>query len=234
MNADQVAAALALFFGPDDVFEVRALDHGGPGKNSAGWFKGSAIDQAAALVVRIGAAGGVYFTPNPSSDECYQRCGGMIRPAFFKLTADADVPARRWLIIDVDPVRPDESKKDSATDEEKAAAGEVADRVRAFLAAQGCAAPVVIDSGNGVHLYYRLTEQLGGGHVADPSADQLAGVLTCLNARFGTRAAEIDTTIFNASRLMKVPGTPARKGPGTADRPHRMSRVVEVPDDWHA
>lgn len=233
MNTDAIAGALSLFFGPDDVFEVRALDHGGRGKKSAGWFKGSMIDQAAALVARIAsAADGVYFTPNPSSEECFKRCAGMIRPAFFKLTADADVPTRRWLIIDVDPIRAEGFKKDSATDEEKAGAVEVADRVRGFLAGERWPAPLVMDSGNGVHLYYRLPEAQPGGPVADSAADPLATLLLLLKATFGNDAAEIDTTVYNSSRIMKVPGTWSRKGPGSPDRPHRQSAVLEVPNEW--
>jgi hypothetical protein len=235
MNTDAIAAALSLFFAPDDVFEVRALDHGGPGKKSAGWFLGRQADRAAAKVAQAAAdSWGVYFTPNPSSRDCYRRCAGMLRPAFFPLTADADVPARRFLLIDVDPIRPAEFKKDSATDAEKAAAGEVADQVRDFLGLRRWPAPLVVDSGNGVHLYYRLPEPLAGGDVADSTTDPLACLLTVFKARFDTAAAEIDTTVFNASRIMKVPGTPARKGPGTAGRPHRMSRVVEVPDGWQS
>lgn len=230
---DQIAAALSLFFDPDDVFEVRALDHDGPGMKSAGWFLGRQADRAAAKVAEAAAAaGGVYFTPNPSSRDCYRRCAGMLRPAFFPLTADADVPRRRFLVIDVDPVRPKEFKKDSATDAEKAAAGGVADRVRAFLAARRWPAPLVVDSGNGMHLYYRLPEQQPGGSIADSTTDPLACLLACLKARFSTDAAEIDATVFNPSRIMKVPGTWSRKGPGSPDRPHRKSAVLVTPADW--
>ena len=37
------------------------------------------------------------------------------------------------------------------------------------------------------------------------------------------------TTVFNASRIVKLYGTAARKGDATADRPHRISRVLQDP-----
>lgn len=228
--ADQIAATLKLFFSPDDVFEVRTL---GGGRTKGGWFLGSMADRAAEKIAEAAkVADGVYFTPNPSSRECFKRSAGLLSPATFPLTADADVPQRRYLIIDVDPVRPAEFKNDSATDAEKMALPAVAGSVASFLKSHRWPAPLVVDSGNGVHLYYRLTDALPGGPVADAAADPLASLLACLNARFGTAAAGIDTTVFNASRIMKVPGTPARKGPGTADRPHRVSWLFNLHDGW--
>ena len=43
-------------------------------------------------------------------------------------------------------------------------------------------------------------------------------------------AVSVDTAVHNASRITKVPGTTARKGHATDDRPHRRSRLVDVPD----
>ena len=39
----------------------------------------------------------------------------------------------------------------------------------------------------------------------------------------------LDTTVFNAARIVKLPGTVARKGDSTSERPHRVSRVVASP-----
>ncbi len=226
---NQIADTLKLFFVPDDVFEVRTL---GGGRTKGGWFLGSNADRAAAKIAEAAAdAGGVYFTPNPCSRDCYGRVAGMLRPASFALTSDADVAERRHLIIDVDPVRPAAFKKDSATDAEKGEAARVAGAVAKYLAVNRWPRPLVVDSGNGVHLYYRLAEPLPGGP-ADSATDPLALLLRCLKHRFDTPAAGIDGTVYNASRIMKVPGTPAKKGRDTAERPHRLSFLFNVDEGW--
>ena len=60
---------------------------------------------------------------------------------------------RRWLLVDADPVR---DPHVSATETEKRTAHEIAQQIRADLAAQGWPAPILADSGNGYHLLYRV------------------------------------------------------------------------------
>jgi hypothetical protein len=40
---------------------------------------------------------------------------------------------------------------------------------------------------------------------------------------------KIDQSVHNPARLCKVPGTWARKGDNTTDRPHRIAQFLEVP-----
>jgi hypothetical protein len=241
INANVIAAGLALFFGPADVFEVRALGVGHPRRQSAGWFRGDQLSLAAAKIAAVAEiANGVYFTPNPCDPACRKRASGNLVPvrkskssgeAQPRLTHDDDVPFRRWLIIDVDPIRPEEAKKQSATDAEKAAAltvaGSIFNRLR-----QWPLPPILVDSGNGYHLYYRFVTPENGGAAISP--DPLAGVLRAMARLHDTSGASVDTAVFNAARIMKVPGTPSRKGRPTSERPHRASRIMEVPIEWHA
>lgn len=232
---DQIAQWLPLFFRPDDVFEVRVLDAGRPGRKAAGWFLARNIPARAAKIAEFAeTAGGVYFTPNPVRRECYSRSANMLVPVFRdkktgeprpRLTHDDDVPERRWLLIDVDPVRAPDGKGQSATDGEKAAAWAVAQAVRGLLPSEQ---PLVIASGNGYHLYYRLTPILPGG-AADTATDPAAIALRALAAHADSPAAKVDTAVFNAARIMKLPGSWSRKGEHTAKRPHRQSRVLEIP-----
>jgi hypothetical protein len=239
MNAE-IAKWLPLFFDPDDVFEVRGLDVERPGRKVAGFVAAARIGAMAGAIAALAEkSSGVYFTPqrlyyqivNRSAHHLSEvtRRGDEVTP---KPTNDEDVIFRRYAIIDVDPVKPKEFKRHSATDAEKGAAAEVVADVRSYLAGLGWPAPLVVDSGNGFHLYYRLAHPLAGGVVRDSLTDPLATLLRCLAAKFDTPRASIDPVTFNPSRIMKVPGTPARKGEPTADRPHRMSAVLEVPNDW--
>jgi hypothetical protein len=235
-----IAEWLPLFFAPDDVLEIRVLDAGRLGRKVAGYLLAKNIPPMAKEITAAGdKASGIYFTPQRLDPLVLKRCPhvlvevkkdetGRVYP---KLTHDEDVTARRYLLIDVDPEKPAEARKLSATDAEKAAAWEVAGRTREYLTGLGWSAPIVVDSGNGYHLYYRLADVPGGP--ADTATDPIAALLRCLKARFDTDTAKIDPSVFNAARIMKVPGTVARKGEPTADRPHRPCSILEVPSDWH-
>jgi hypothetical protein len=48
--------------------------------------------------------------------------------------------------------------------------------------------------------------------------------------KFSDDKVTIDAKLFNPSRIIKLSGTIARKGPHAADRPHRCSKVISVPD----
>jgi hypothetical protein len=137
-----------------------------------------------------------------------------------ELAKDKDVLCRRWLLVDVDPVR---DALISATAEEKAAAKEVAQRVRVELAERGWPRPVRGDSGNGYHLVYPVNLPND-----DASTKMLERVLLALAERYDTERVTIDKAVFNAGRLCKVPGTWARKGSDTEDRPHRLAKLLGV------
>src|SRR5207245_6640677 len=61
----------------------------------------------------------------------------------------------------------------------------------------------------------------------------LALVQRCLEAvalRWGDAVVAVDLETANAARLLKLFGTTARKGDDTPTRPHRRSRLLEVPE----
>lgn len=237
---DLIAQWLPLFFERDDVFEIRGLDVERPGRKVAGFVIARDIEKVAGKIAALARDGSIYFTPQKLTPNVLERSpanhlpevttddAGETRP---RLTHDEDVTARRFLLIDVDPHRPKEFKKHSATDAEKKAAGEVADTAKNMLRGLGFPAPLVVDSGNGFHLYFRLTPPLPGGRVSG-TTDPMAALLRTLKAVFQGFDAAVDASVFNSSRIMKVPGTMARKGPNTTARPHRPSAVIEVPSDW--
>jgi hypothetical protein len=167
--------------------------------------------------------GGVYLTMNPLAPELLGRADGRWTVCAAKGLAatDADVRSRRWIVIDVDPVRPSGT---SATQEEKAHAERVADGVRDDLAGRKWPVPALVDSGNGYHLWYAVNLPADDG-------GRVARLLRALAKRHDTAGARIDTTMSNPARIVKVPGTWARKGPHSDERPHRLARVLELPRD---
>jgi hypothetical protein len=222
--AERIAAALALFIGPDDVTELRALHvtqrYGRPA-TVAGFFDDAHLAEMAAAALELTEkARGVYFTMNPLKREILARAANRIKLAEQGDSAsDAHVARRRWLLLDIDPQR---VAGISATDAEKAAARQVADAIRQYLDAAGWPAPILADSGNGWHLFYRIDLPADDGGI-------VARCLAALAQRFDTDAAKVDTTVHNPARIVKVPFTLARKGDGTDDRPHRRGGIVEMP-----
>ncbi|MBX3408226.1 MAG: DUF3987 domain-containing protein [Phycisphaeraceae bacterium] len=140
-------------------------------------------------------------------------------------TTDGDILGRRWLMIDLDPVRPSGV---SSSDLELAAAQERCLAIRAFLTARDWPEPIVVMSGNGYHLLYRVDLPVEDG-------GQVSRVLRALAGRFDDDRVHVDQSVHKPSQLTKVAGTRARKGdeivglPGAEDRPHRRARIEHAP-----
>ena len=93
------------------VVELRALKNG---SSAAGYFNDfSALGREAAKLDEQGFA--VYITANPTNPALLARAENRIKRPLREATADRDIDRRRWLLVDVDPVRP---AGVSSTDEE--------------------------------------------------------------------------------------------------------------------
>lgn len=210
-DRDEIRRALAVLIDPGQTFELRGLYRNPSGEPCARSrvCKADDLDAAVEAAFEMSDCLGVYWTLNP----CNTALGGPARKK--------DIVGRRWLPIDCDPVKP---KDASATDEEKRAAIELACEVADHLASMDWPAPVWIDSGNGAWLLYPI------GLPADAASQQLVkDVLAALARRFNNDRAIIDPALHDANRIGKLPGTVARKGPDTPERPHRMARLISVP-----
>ncbi len=172
----------------------------------------------------VGAAN-YYFSLNPVLAEA------AVGPRFERArtaTRDRDIRAYSLFVVDVDPER--HPRDQAASDVEKAAALEVAEAVRAWFHGLGVW-PMLADSGNGYHLLVPLVPAFGDD-IAEAARDGRA-LLRWLDARFSTPRAKVDTSTFNPSRILKLYGTKAVKGPGTAERPHRWASIDlgDIPED---
>jgi len=201
-----LAAALPLF-GPDQVVELRVLHYTTDGrypKTLSGYFdQDHLLELAAAVIASTSYAAGVYCTLNAIDPALLARRANRIDVAGNgDATTDRNVVGRRFVPVDVDPVRPSGIR---ATDAEKAAAGKVAERVLAHFRGIGWPDPIVIDSGNGRHLLYPT----------DPPADDGGLTERCIRAVaawFDTGAVKVDTSVHNPARILRLPGTRCRKG----------------------
>jgi hypothetical protein len=218
----EIRRGLEVLVAPGQVFEVRSWTGD---RIASGYFDDLTAAEKAIEALDAAGPDGIYLTPNPVLPDLLSRRANRIKGPLAKKdssTSDADIIGRRWLLIDIDPARP---AGVSSSDEEHAAALTRAADIAAALGERGWPAPVAGDSGNGAHLLYRLDL---------PNDDQVTALikaaLVALDALFSDPVAEVDTAVFNASRIWKVYGTVARKGDNTATRPHRRSRLLSVPD----
>lgn len=215
-----------VFHQPGEVLEVR-VPKAGKYKTISGYF-----DNPTDFVKWVGGAAedstrqfpGYYFTVNPPRPDLLARACNRLKLYAETTTTDADITALHWLPIDLDAKRP---AGISSTDVEHEAAIIKAREIRCWLIEQGwpASAFVLADSGNGSHLDVKIDL---------PNVPECVNLvkdcLTALDSKFSDDIVHVDTTTFNPSRIMKLYGTMARKGDSTPDRPHRLAKLLEVPE----
>jgi len=134
---------------------------------------------------------------------------------------DKDIQYRDFLLIDIDRAF---HPKEPATDQEVDAAKQLAQEVQVFMEDSGFTDPYKVMSGNGYHLYYLLIEQ--DSENTPESEEMVRRTLKNLAKKFDNDVVHIDTTVLNAGRITKVPGTIMRKGEQSESRPYRMAVVL--------
>lgn len=220
----EIRRALDVLFQPEDVIELRALFSKGRKQTSAGYYDPDHRADLTADATKLNAAGAaVYVTMNAIDHQLLARYANRVQDHAQATATDANVIARRWLLVDLDPVRP---KETSATDEQLEATREKGRGIYSYLIQRGWPKPVVAESGNGVHLLFRIDLPND-----DESRDLVKGCLEALAQRFNDKCIKVDTAVFNAARIVKLPGTVALKGDNVALAPWRVSRLVAVPDE---
>ncbi len=170
----------------------------------------------------------LYFSLNPVKLDAVPPRGPALFARVSKTTRDKDVLAYTMFVVDVDPERSPHDR--AATDAEKAEALAVATRIVEELRSFAIE-PVLADSGNGYHLLVPLVPATGD-QVAR-AAHQVHRLLRAFAGRFSTKAARVDTSVYNPSRILKLYGTLAMKGDDSTEFPHRVARVdlAVVPPD---
>lgn len=230
---DEIMAWLGVLFDTDQVIELRAPKTRRPGTNRVQnvVYRSRAGRPLVKQIRRLdGIAPALYVVMNrvnPALPLGRRTDGG---------AKARDILDRRWLLVDCDPERPGTV---NATDEEKAAAYEVATAIRNALTARRWFDPVFADSGNGYHLLYPIClwndDVFGkndkGQETQDPGPSTLLvkSVLEALAAKFNTDRCHVDTGVYDLPRLVKLYGSRVCKGEDTPERPARYSRILTVP-----
>lgn len=195
------------------------------GKIGSGYFKN--IDNLIAEVSKYPGYG-VYYSINTPIEEVYGRLQSEnIRFKVKSTTQDKEILGRDMVVIDLDPVR---ASGINSTDEELNFAKQRANDIYKWLLDNGFYAPIVNISANGVHLKLRCAMKN-----TDENTEIVKKFLGVVDMLFSDEKVDCDTSLFNASRILKCCGTMSNKGNDNpnSDRPRRMAHYVKIPEDWY-
>lgn len=232
-SQDSIFHSITTLFQPGDTIELRAITERGIVN---GFYRDA--DRLAEHAAAISSAShhppaNVYICLNPVKDALFaRRANKLDRAGRGAGAGDADIAMRRWLLCDIDAQR--DASGISSTDSEKKAAEQLASQVYRYLAEHlGADCLLVCDSGNGYHLVIRL-DDIPADDASRRVCEQL---LAKLAEQFDNERAKVDRTTFNASRICALWGTVKRKGDSIPDRPHRLTKLLRVPEqlqraDW--
>ena len=220
VDVEEVQKAIKILKPDNQLFEVRVF---GTDKKSP--FSGYFTDHGTLIeaINNLDLSGkNIYITLNRCKEELYSRTQHDTFKRGVNTTSDTEVDWFEWLFVDLDPER---LTNISSTDGELAKAEALKNRVSSYLAEIGFSEPIEAASGNGYHLLYRIDLP-----VSDANTQLISDCLAALAEMFDTKAVKIDTVNYNPSRICKLYGTLAQKGANTKTRPHRMSRIIRVPE----
>jgi archaellum biogenesis ATPase FlaH len=215
MNENIIRYTLELLK-PNELIEIRIVGN----KTYSGYFRD--CEKLLPELKRF-QNDNIYFVLNEINEACYsreQKDKIIERPK--NTTSDHEITKRNWILIDVDSKR---ATGVSSTTEEKSKSKNVANKIYTYLRDIGFCEPICTDSGNGFHLLYKIDLPND-----NDSKELLQKFLQVLDMYFTVDGAEVDKSVFNASRITKLYGTFARKGQSTEERPHRESKLLRVPE----
>jgi hypothetical protein len=198
---------------------------GGKKPTHVGYFDD--LQKAVNAIEAFDGRGNIFVTLNPAKRDLLARANNHLVEGTYKnpveRTKDTEIYRDSWLLVDVDPKRPSGI---SSTDDEKAAALEVARAVRDWLLLIGTPIESIVtaDSGNGAYVMVRLPDY----EVTEERTATKKAFIAMIADKFDNERVEIDRTVFNPSRLVGALGTLKVKGENLAERPHRRSSVRTI------
>ena len=221
---EHIEKTLDLLFESGQVIEIRALDVSRQGyqrpHTEAGYFDGAnrhpLIEAAEKLT---GTAKGVYVVLNPFNPALLARSANRVQPGI-SATSDSDIRRRRWILGDIDADNPSGT---SASEQEHEAAIEAAWTVYEDLRARGFSDMAVAASGNGAHICIPVDLPVDDGGL-------VKRVLEAASLMYDRDGIHVDVGVHNPARITKLISTMARKGDSIADRPHRASKWLYIPE----
>jgi hypothetical protein len=229
---NQIKTTLTKLKTPDQVFEIRLFLK--DGKTIAGMFDHNHINECVDGIFQYyQTAKAIYFVLNDFPTDLLSWSANKFRvvKSGDHTVADRHISHRTHILIDIDPKRLSkegiELSDISSTDEEKEKAKQTLNQVLEYLRSLGWPEPMIGSSGNGYHLIFAIDLPN-----TPESTDLVKNLLTVLAQKFDDSFAQVDKKVFNAARITKLFGTIARKGDPIESRPHRMAKILHLPEQF--
>ncbi|HIO62531.1 MAG TPA: hypothetical protein EYN39_12145 [Deltaproteobacteria bacterium] len=206
---------------PEAPVELRALNFRGRYNNTYSGYYNNPAKFIEAVGYAAKYSGGIYMPINVLKPDLIARRANK-SVEFAKITtSDSDIILRQFIPIDIDPKR---SAGVPSTDDQHSAAIAKAWTIYDWILKGKGPEPIVCDSGNGAHLLF--PDNLPND---EESKEMVHNFLFGLDDKFSDDVVEVDTTVYNAARIMRLPGTMNRKGSSLPKYPHRMAKVLSIP-----
>ena len=218
---NDVQIFLETLWNKNEIREVRILGENSRGypENFYGFFDspGKIFETLKTKFSHLNGNYQFFITLNPCNPALIARVANRIKHfgKKDKATGDNDIAKLRYFLLDCDPVRP---AGISSTDEELKKALDFLEKIIKDLGK-----PLVTGmSGNGGHaIYYHNAK----------SATQVKTFLAELAKKYNSEYVKVDTSVYNSAQITKILGTAAKKGDSTRERPHRVSKILEINKD---
>lgn len=205
----------------NQLTEIRLIAN--DGKTASGIF--DSVEEIIRAITPYTNDWNAYYTINRITDDArglpqYNKI--IVRPK--QTCNDNTITVRDYVCIDLDSVR---LSGTNATEEQVAYTKETANRLYKYLIDNGFNPPVVVLSGNGVHLYLKCA-MLNN----DDNTKLVKRFLNALAMMFTDEHTDVDCSVFNAARIMRLPSTYGCKG-NTLDptRPQRLCKFAKIPQE---
>lgn len=205
----------------NQLTEIRLISN--DGRTASGIFDN--IENIIAAVAPYTKEWNIYYTINRLKDDVrglpqYNKI--IQRPK--QTCNDNTITVRDYVCVDLDSVR---LSGTNATDEQIEYTKKKANEVYKFLLDMGMNAPCVVFSSNGVHLYLKCA-MLNN----EANTKLVKRFLQALAMMFSDEHTDIDQSVHNAGRIMRLPSSYSCKG-NTMDatRPQRLCKFVKIPQE---
>lgn len=220
LDEQQVYQFFDIFKNNNELTEIRII---GSNKTGSGYFT-----NAQTMIEAIKPytdTYNIYFSLNKVNPACYgreQRDRIVLKPK--NTTTDAEIVCRDWVLIDLDSKR---LTGVCATKEEATRAYNKGQEVYKYLMDSGFYEPIVVFSSSGIHLYLRCALMN-----SEENTKLIKRFLEALAMLFSDEYVDVDTKVFNAARISRLPGSFSCKGSSTdTERPQRKCRFLRIPDE---
>lgn len=167
-----------------------------------------------------------YTVLNELKEEAYERLSvNKLAPTKKGQGISAkDISYYRFFLVDLDVVGLQVGgAKRNATDDEHAKALKVAESVEKFLTTMNFPKPILIDSGNGYHLLYKVHMK-----ASQENERMLKNCLIAIGEQVDTNTVKVDTVVYDRGRKLKLPGSTNN----AEEVGYRTSEIVKCPSNF--